>query len=217
MKRILRVVAILALLGAAIALWWRGTGRRRPLPCPPWLTGLVENPYVERLAGAQLLLDRAGIAAGMRVLDAGCGPGRLTLPAARRVGPAGDVVALDAQPRMLEELTRRVHAAGLANVRTMFGGLGEGTLQGKLQPGGFDRALLVTVLGELPDRLGGLREIFAALRPGGMLSVTEVLPDPHYQSQATVRDLAEDAGFEVRDVYGKSLAYTMNLVKPGPG
>ncbi len=214
MKRILWGLLFLAVLGGAIALWWRGIARRRPLPCPPWLTGLLENPYVDAVAGAELLLDRAGIAPGMRVLDAGSGPGRLTVPAARRVGAAGGVLALDLQPDMLEELTRRVRAAGLGNVRTVFGGLGDGTLgDEQLEPEGFDRALMVTVLGEVPDRLSALREIYAALRHGGVLSVTEVLPDPHYQSRNTVRDLAEDAGFRIQGICGSALAYTMNLVK----
>ncbi len=215
MKRVLRSLLFLTILGAAIALWWRGIARRRPLACPPWLTGLLENPYVDAVAGAQLLLDRAGIAPGMRVLDAGSGPGRLTVPAARRVGATGGVVALDLQPRMLGELTRRVRAAGLGNVRTIFGALGDGTLgEERLEPKAFDRAVMVTVLGEVADRLSALREIYAALRPGGVLSITELLPDPHYQSQNTVRDLAEDAGFQVERVYGNALAYTMNLVKP---
>lgn len=53
------------------------------------------EPAVRRLPGG-VLLDRLDLAPapGMRVLDAGCGPGRLAIPAARRVGPGGEVVAL---------------------------------------------------------------------------------------------------------------------------
>lgn len=44
----------------------------------------------------------------MQVLDAGCGPGRVTVPAARIVGPRGKVVAVEIQERMLEKVRNRV-------------------------------------------------------------------------------------------------------------
>lgn len=52
---------------------------------------------------------------------------------------------------------------------------------------GFDYALLVAVLGEIPDRATGFRRIFAALKPGGILSITEGIVDPHDQRRAAVR------------------------------
>lgn len=198
----------LLLLGAlaALVMVWRYGG----LPCPWWLVPLLENPYVESVARASVLIERAGIEPGMRVLDAGCGPGRLTLPAARRVGPSGRVLALDLQPRMLQMLERRVREAGLANVEIVRARLGEGALPA----GVFDAALLVTVLGEIPLRLTALREIHRALRPGGVLSVTEVLPDPHYQPLARVRALASEAGFHEQSLVSGWLSYTLNLERP---
>jgi ubiquinone/menaquinone biosynthesis C-methylase UbiE len=207
MKRIFGATGMLAALAVFLSFWWT---RRRQLPCPPWLTGILEVPYFNLAAGGQLLLDRAGVRSGMRLLDAGCGPGRVTIPAAERVGPKGSVTALDLQPGMLEQMVRRVNEVGLANVRPILGGLGEGYLPANT----FDRALLVTVLGEIPDPVAALREIYASLKPGGVLSLTEVLPDPHYQTRATVRRLATAAGFAVQQVYGNFLAYTINLVKP---
>ena len=118
-------------------------------PCPLWLVPLLENPYFEAVAGARLLLKRAEVRPGMRVLDAGCGPGRVTLPASATVGPSGRVVALDVQSGMLEKLRRRLEAQGVANVELLLAGLGEG----KLGENHFDVALLVTVLGEIPDKL----------------------------------------------------------------
>jgi ubiquinone/menaquinone biosynthesis C-methylase UbiE len=91
------------------------------------------------LAGSSTLLDRMGLAAGMRLLDVGCGPGRVTLPAAQRVGPGGSVVAMDIQPAMLREVAKRVAASGLTNVQTVLVGAGHG----QLERDSFDRALLV--------------------------------------------------------------------------
>lgn len=210
MKRLLKVLFVLGALGAFAWVVARYRSRRWSRPCPFALRWLLENPVFDHLAGSATLLERLGVAPGMRVLDAGCGPGRLTLPLAERVGPAGKVVALDIQPQMLEALAVRVRERGLTNVEIVQGGLG----QGLLEQDTFDRALLVTVLGEVPDRELALREIYGALKPGGVLSVTEVLLDPDYQSRGTVRRLAEQAGFSVGRVYGNAVAFTMNLVRP---
>ena len=202
---LLAAVALpLGVLVATCLVW-----RYAALPCPWWMVPLLENPYFQVVAGAELLMDRAGIRPGMVVLDAGCGPGRLTVPIAKRVGEAGRVVALDRQPRMLRRLQRRLAKHGLANVETILGGLGEG----RLPADRFDVALLVTVLGEIPDKAAALREIRAALRAGGVLSVTEVLPDPHYPTLARVRALAAEVGLTEQSLFEGRAGYTLNLVR----
>jgi 2-polyprenyl-3-methyl-5-hydroxy-6-metoxy-1,4-benzoquinol methylase len=103
--------------------------RRRPIPHPPGLTFLFENPVVGAFVGPERLIERLGLTPGMRVLDAGCGPGRLTIPLAKAVGPGGEVVALDGQRGMLEKLAKRLEAEGVTNVRPLRAVLGEGALR----------------------------------------------------------------------------------------
>jgi ubiquinone/menaquinone biosynthesis C-methylase UbiE len=189
-------------------LFWRR--QKRNLPCPSSLSFLLENPFMNRVAGAERLLDRAGVAAGMRVLDVGCGPGRITLPAARRIGPTGEVVALDIQESMLRRVRAKLEAQNVTNVRLLQAGIGEG----KTEADSFDHALLVTVLGEIPDKAAALREIYAALKPGGILSITEVFPDPDIQMPGEIRRLGVEAGFVVGAQMGRFPAYTINLLKP---
>lgn len=184
--------------------------RHLHLPCPSSLSFLLENPYTNKVAGAQLLLDRAGVAPGMRVLDIGCGPGRIALPAAQRVGTNGEVVALDIQPAMLQRVQQKIEAQGVTNVRLLQAGAGEG----RTEPESFDRAFLVTVLGEIPDKMAALREIYHALKPGGILSITELFPDPDIQLPGAIRRLAQATGFVVESKMGSFPAFTMNLVKP---
>jgi ubiquinone/menaquinone biosynthesis C-methylase UbiE len=198
-----------ALAGLAVGAFLRQ--RRRPMPHPPRLTFLFENRLVGAFVGPGRLIERLDIAPGMRVLDAGCGPGRLTIPLARSVGPGGEVVALDGQSEMLHKLERRIADEGITNVRPLRAGLGEGALG----EGGFDRVVLAMVLGEVRDREAATRELYAALRPGGVLSVTEIFGDPDYRRPSTVRSEVEGAGFSLVRRFGGFPAYTLNFQRLG--
>lgn len=202
-----------ALAGAALLLvailFYRQ--RRRPILHPPPLTFLFENPIAEAFVGKELLIQRLSPAPGMRVLDAGCGPGRLTIPLAGAVGPDGEVVALDGQPAMLAKLEGRLRERGVTNVSPLLARLGEG----ELARGGFDRILLPMVLGEVRDRRAAMRELHAALATEGVLSITEVFGDPDYRRPATVRREAEEAGFRLVRRFGRFPAYTLNFEKVG--
>jgi SAM-dependent methyltransferase len=62
------------------------------------------------------VLQEAGIAEGMTVLDIGCGPGSVTFLAAELVGQAGSVTGVDRDPAMLA--TARAHALSSAQPGT---------------------------------------------------------------------------------------------------
>jgi ubiquinone/menaquinone biosynthesis C-methylase UbiE len=207
MKKILRYSLAVVVLSAALALLWQ---RRRPMMHPPRLTFLFENPIVNVFVGPERLIRRLDLAPGMRVLDAGCGPGRLTIPLARAVGPDGEIVALDGQREMLGELERRLEAEGIRNVLPVRAVLGEGALG----EGGFDRVVLAMVLGEARDRREAARELYAALRPGGVLSVTEIFGDPDHRRPATIQREVEAAGFRLARRFGGFPAFTLNFEKP---
>ena len=202
---------ILVLLGMVVfGLLWRIASRLWFLPCPWWLIVLIEKRFEQTLARSSTLLDRAGIAPGMQVLDIGCGAGRLSLAAGQRVGPSGRVVALDIKEPMILRLQGRLTERGVSNIYPMLAGADEG----KLERETFDRAFLVTVLGEIPDRSKAMRDIYEALKPGGLLSVTEMFPDPHYQTRNKVRELAGQAGLRFEQSFGSAMAYTMHFIKP---
>jgi ubiquinone/menaquinone biosynthesis C-methylase UbiE len=175
-----------------------------------WLRWLVEldNPFT-KTNQAVFIIEHLDIEPGMDILDVGCGPGRLAIPAAMQVGKDGRVVAMDIQPGMLSRAQKKAEVADLSNIEYLQAGAGEGKL-GREQ---FDRALLVTVLGEIPEREAALREIFEALKPKGVLSVTETMFDPHYQGRRSVIQLAEAVGFRERAFFGNRLAYTLQLEK----
>jgi ubiquinone/menaquinone biosynthesis C-methylase UbiE len=205
------VVLLAVILFVIVSLIWRLVSNRRSLPCPSWLGWMVEmdNPFTETNR-ASVIIGLLGLQPGMKVLDAGCGPGRLSIPAAQAIGPQGELTALDLQPGMLTRVQEKAQHAGIANIRFAQAGLGDG----KLEKDYYDRALLVTVLGEIPNQEAALDEIHAALNAGGILSVTEVIFDPHFQSRKSVRRVAGKAGLREIGTFGKRLAYTMHFEKP---
>ena len=80
--------------------------------CPWWLGYLLASPLRRLLQDPRNLLGPY-VREGMTVLEPGPGMGFFTLELARLVGPAGRVVAVDIQDRMLASLRRRAARAGL--------------------------------------------------------------------------------------------------------
>ena len=66
------------LLVIAINAVWRLVSDRRSLPCPAWLGWMVEldNP-IFRNDSAKVIVSHLALQPGQRVLDYGCGPGRI--------------------------------------------------------------------------------------------------------------------------------------------
>lgn len=191
-----------------LSLLWRLLSKRRSIPCPAWLGWMVEmdNPFA-KVCHATTIIENSGIKEGMSVLDAGCGPGRVTIPVAEKVRSEGMVIALDCQAGMLAKTKEKAQILNLNNVTFLEARLGDGLLpQHK-----FDRALLVAVLGEIPNAQTALQEIFDSLKEEGTLSITEIIFDPHFQCRKKVLKLAESVGFKEKAQFGGSLAYTMVL------
>jgi len=205
------IVSGLAVLLLAVALIWRGSSTRASLPCPSWLAWMVEldNPLL-RNNSAQAIISHLVLKPGMKVLDMGCGPGRLTIPVAKVIGTNGEITAFDMQEGMLQRVKSKAKAEHLENIRFVQGKADDAML-GENQ---FDCVLLVTVLGEIPEQKEALAGIFRSLKPGGVLSISEVIADPHFQSRKKVRQLAASAGFNEQAFFGNTISYTLNLIKP---
>ena len=86
------------------------------------------------------------------------------------------MIALDLQAKMLD----KVRVKAQAKIWTTSSTCAPQPGQANLPAGAYDAAIMVTVLGELPDAPRALKEIHACLKPGGLLSITEVIPDPAF-------------------------------------
>ena len=174
-------------------------------PCPSSWSWIVDNPL--RRWDVRHALDWAGLRAGETVLELGPGPGAFTVDAAQRVGPEGQVIAVDIQPEMIAQVEARIRAAGVTNVETHVAN----AYELPLPDASVDRAYLITVLPEIPDPVRALREIHRVLKPGGIVSMTEEFLDPDYPRRATTIAWAKAAGFELAERYGNWWTYTLNF------
>jgi ubiquinone/menaquinone biosynthesis C-methylase UbiE len=121
------------------------------------------------------------------------------------------VVAVDIQPEMISSLQSKVREAGLLNVETYVAP----AHQLPVHDSSIDRAFMVTVLPEIPDKQQALSELRRVLKPNGILSVTEEFLDPDYPLPGTTVRWARQAGFELVERHGNWWAYTLNFRRSG--
>lgn len=177
---------------------------------PHEMSFLLELPWRNVFLSPRKLAARLPLTAGSRVLEVGAGSGFYSVEVARRL-TEGHLELLDLQPEMLEKARRKLEAAGLSNVG--YTPADAGRLP--FREGSFDLLFLVAVLGEIADRGAFLAEARRVLKPEGILSVSEHLPDPDYSTCARVKPLVEEAGFRFVGRKGVSWSYTANFEKVG--
>ena len=139
---------------------------------PPENLGLLEAPDRAAWQKPEQIMDALGIAEGSVVADIGAGAGWFTIQLARRVGPNGIVYAQDVQRQMLEAIRRRVAREGLQNVQTRLGAGSKPNLPERT----FDAILVVDVYDAVDEPVPLLRNLAAALKPGGRLGIVNYKP-----------------------------------------
>jgi ubiquinone/menaquinone biosynthesis C-methylase UbiE len=163
--------------------------------CPWWLGYFLASPVRKWMSDDPVELLAPFVRPGMTVLEPGPGMGFFTLPMARMVGPAGRVIAVDIQPRMLSSLSRRARKAGLsARIETRLArsnDLGLHDLAGAM-----DFALAFAVVHETPSAETFFAEILSTLKPEATLFFAE--PAGHVSQESFELEVAaaEEVGFK---------------------
>ena len=88
----------------------------------------LANPFAE-IYRAGVIVQHLDLQLGIRVLDIGCSPGRVTIPIAKQVGPLGEAEAIDLQRGMRYRAQKKAPLASLKNIRLLQIGVGDGKMQ----------------------------------------------------------------------------------------
>src|SRR5215470_4563365 len=132
---------------------------------------------VERLAlqnefyrdTTEIVLRRAGLVPGMRVLDIGCGGGDVSLLAADLVGPSGFVLGIDRSTEAVTAARRRVDARGIRHVQSAVS-----ALEAFSTDVPFAALIGRLVLRYLSDPAATLRALIRNLHSGGIVAFQEM-------------------------------------------
>lgn len=142
------------------------------------------------------------------VLEIGPGPGYFSPPLAK-ILQKGTLYLLDIQQDMLDIAKKRLEKQKIRNVEYI---LCDGkTLDFENEY--FERVLMVTVLGEVENKIEYLREIHRILKNNGILSVSELAGDPDKLSVEELKNLVCSQGYEVDQFFGNRRNYTQNFRK----
>ena len=122
----------------------------------------------ERWPDTRALLGQAGMSAGMRCADIGCGGGAVTLEMARLVAPGGTVVGIDMDEVKVGLARQEAAGRGLGNVEFRVLDVGDWD-----EPGRYDAVYSRFLLQHLSEPGSLIRRMWAAVRDGGVLIVED--------------------------------------------
>ncbi|HEY2702324.1 MAG TPA: methyltransferase domain-containing protein [Candidatus Dormibacteraeota bacterium] len=189
----------------------------------------LANTMPEVRAAKAVMLDALALGGGASVMDVGCGTGDDARELARRVGPDGRVVGVDASETMIAEARRRLDGSGL---RVEFEVADAQHLP--FPDDTFDACRTERVLAHVPDPRAVLAEMARVTHRGGRVCALDIdldsagLEDPvsralldsmirQVRSPQIGRDLArlfEQVGMVDVEARRQDCAFDLEMVRP---
>jgi ubiquinone/menaquinone biosynthesis C-methylase UbiE len=178
-------------------------------------------------------IELLSLAPGSSVLDVCCGTGASALPAAKLVGPRGEVIGVDVAKKLLELARGKADQQHLGNVEFELGDM----LALRFPNESFDAVVCVFGIFFVPDMEMAVRELWRCVRPGGQLAVTtwgqnffepansafwrsikEVRPDLHksfhpwdrINNQASLRAILREGGVESPKIIAENRSHPIH-------
>ena len=142
----------------------------------------------------------AGLKEGQTVLDLGSGAGFDCFLAARAVGERGRVIGVDMTPEMVAKASENAQKGGYGNVEFRLGEIENLPVQ----DGSVDVILSNCVINLSPEKPKVFAESYRVLRPGGVLSLSDVVllePLPAALAQSAAAYLGCVAGASLKEDY----------------
>lgn len=193
-----------------ICLGWRIRCKWKTTPWPYWLSFWLENPFMILFCNKNKISDHLRKISGPSILEIGCGAGRICVPFAKKLNQGETILAVDIQDKMLDKAIKYSELNNTQAIEFNKMDWGQHNSIKRL----FDLVYLVTVIGEIPDLKNSLSCIFKSLKPKGILSITETIPDPCYIPAFRIKKIALSIGFKVLDHKRGLFTYIVDLQKP---
>ena len=136
-----------------------------PIISPAYSTEAVRDQHGE----AERVMNRLGVAPGMRIADIGAGDGYYTVRLAKRLGPGATIYAEDVEQAYLDRLAARLTREGIAGV-TLVHGMSSNP---RLPARSVDLAILAHMYHEIAHPYEFVYRLHAALVPNGRLAIID--------------------------------------------
>jgi ubiquinone/menaquinone biosynthesis C-methylase UbiE len=195
-------------------------GRRIAQPMSYMHMNWLNRPERLKEENPQEMLEQLGLKDGLVVCDLGAGDGYHTLQMAPRVGPKGKVIAVDIQPEMLQELSRKLAEKKYDNVETILGEIWDP----KLPENAVDLVLMVDVYHEFSHPVQMLAALRKALKPDGLIALVEFrAEDPtvaikpeHKMTRVQILKEYKANGFKLAKEYERLPWQHLMFLQPDP-
>lgn len=176
------------------------TGTRTRKTSEPYTGDLsvFESPGRDERLQINRVMDILGIAPGKTVADIGAGSGWFTVRAAKRVGDAGTVYAVDINPDAIRYIESRMRKENLHNVKPTLAKPDD-----PLLPVAVDAVLLLKTYHEVAQPITLLRNLRSSLPPGAKVGVIDRNGngENHGVSRDVVIREANEAGYRLVEKY----------------
>ncbi len=201
-KRFALVVVLLVQFAGLAALGQtdsaqQTTTRRTSTPYTGDLS-IFDSPGRDERLQINRVMDILGIASGKTVADVGAGSGWFTVRAAKRVGDAGTVYAVDINPDAIRYIEGRVGKENLHNVKTILGKPDDPMLPVKV-----DAVLLLKTYHEVAQPITLMRNLKPRLAAGARVGVIDRNGngENHGVAREVVIREADEAGYQLLNQY----------------
>jgi len=174
------------------------------------MTRLIDNPIRRKLIQKpETVAKRMKLKPGMIIIEIGPGKGSYTKIIAKSILPDGKVYAIDIQESIINRLKNIIEKENIKNIIPKI----DDAYNLSFEDQSVDRVLMIACLPEIPDPIKALKEIRRVLKSDGLLSLSEILPDPDYPRRKTEKKWASEAGFELDEQFGNWFIYQLNFKK----
>jgi precorrin-6B methylase 2 len=153
------------------------------------------GPEFERQNRVADMLRLLGAKPGSLIADIGAGEGAFTIPIGRAVAPNGRAVAVDISESALNKLRDRAARENVSNVEVVVGAVDDP----HLPAGQLDSVMIHNAYHEMIEHDAMLRQIRAALKPGGRLVVVEPMHDSSRELTREEQVKQHDIAIEIVD------------------